>query len=131
MASSTSPSSTSGLVWKLIAAGWELDDHTFTHPDLTTLGAAALEREVGASRRFLRKQYRQPIPFFCYPSGRYDDTVLAAVRRAGYLGATTTNPGIARPGQGLFTLDRIRVDGSDGVAGFAKRFRSLRLVGPL
>ena len=29
----------------LIAAGWEIDAHTLTHPDLTTLDPAALRRE--------------------------------------------------------------------------------------
>jgi hypothetical protein len=33
-----------------------------------------------------------PANFFCYPSGRYDPTVIAAVRDAGYLAATTTRP---------------------------------------
>jgi hypothetical protein len=42
--------------------------------------------------------------------------VLAAVRAAGFLGATTTEPGLAAPDQ-AFQLRRIRVNGSDGVAG--------------
>jgi peptidoglycan/xylan/chitin deacetylase (PgdA/CDA1 family) len=113
------------LVWQLRTAGWELDDHTFTHPDLTGLDHAALEREIAGSRAFLRKQYRVPVDFFCYPAGRYDDRVIAAVRKAGYLGATTTNYGLARPSDGLFTLRRVRVQGSDGLAGFVSRLRSL------
>jgi hypothetical protein len=50
--------------------------------------------------------------------------VVAAVRRAGYLGATTTNDGLARP-QDLYTLSRIRINGSDHLAGFAHKLQSL------
>lgn len=103
------------LVRALIAAGWELDAHTLTHPDLTTLDAARLRREVAGSRAALRRDFGVPVDFFCYPSGRYDPAVVAAVRAAGYLGATTTNPGLGRP-SALFTLDRVRVDGGEGPA---------------
>jgi peptidoglycan/xylan/chitin deacetylase (PgdA/CDA1 family) len=109
----------------LVRAGWEIDAHTISHPDLTTLGAAALTREVAGSRRILRRQLHVPVEFFCYPAGRYDAAVIAAVRRAGYLGATTTQYGLATPND-LYTLRRVRVNGSDGVAGFAAKLRTLR-----
>ena len=102
----------------LIAAGWELAAHTLTHPNLTAVGNAQLEREVAGSRRALRNRFHVPVDFFCYPSGRYDARVIAAVQRAGYLGATTTLEGLARRDE-LFTLRRVRVDRSDGVAGLA------------
>jgi peptidoglycan/xylan/chitin deacetylase (PgdA/CDA1 family) len=108
------------LVRALIAQGWELDAHTLTHPDLTAVGAAQLRREVAGSRALLRREFHVPVAFFCYPSGRYDDAVLAAVRAAGYLGATTTNPGLATP-RDMFTLARVRVDGGDGAAGLAAK----------
>lgn len=100
----------------LIASGWEVDSHTVTHPDLTTLTPARLRDELVRSRAFLRSHFGVPVDFFCYPSGRYDATVEAAVRRAGYRLATTTQPGLARP-SAPFALDRIRVAGADGVAG--------------
>ena len=109
-----------GMVRKLIAAGWEIDAHTMTHPDLTTVDPAQLRYQVAGSRAAIRRMFHQPVDFFCYPSGRYDDAVLAAVRAAGFLGATTTTEGFARP-DSLFTLDRVRVDGSDGVAGLAAK----------
>jgi len=108
----------------LIAAGWEIDSHTFTHPDLTHVGAAQLTREISSSRTWIRRMYHVPANFFCYPSGRYNSAVVAAVRRAGYLGATTTNEGFASADNGLFTLNRVRVNGSAGVAGLARKLRS-------
>jgi peptidoglycan/xylan/chitin deacetylase (PgdA/CDA1 family) len=112
------------LVRAMIAAGWEVDSHTITHVDLTALGATELRREVAGSRAILRQEFRVPVDFFCYPSGRYDETVIAAVKAAGYVGATTTRYGLADP-PNLYTLARIRINGSDGVAGFAAKLRSL------
>jgi peptidoglycan/xylan/chitin deacetylase (PgdA/CDA1 family) len=92
----------------LIAAGWEIGAHTFTHPDLRGLDAAALRREVGGSRAEIQRRFGVRVRFFCYPAGRYDARVIAAVRRAGFVGATTTSEGLAtvdRP----FELKRIRV----------------------
>src|SRR5581483_6214367 len=44
-------------VRELVRAGWEIASHTFTHPDLTTVGAAQLTREVAGSRRWLERVY--------------------------------------------------------------------------
>lgn len=107
---------TPGQVRELIADGWEVDSHTLEHPDLTTVDAATLTREVAESRRRLQKAFGVPVNFFCYPAGRYDDAVVAAVAAAGYLAATTVNPGLAEPAESdRFTLNRVRVNA--GVSG--------------
>jgi peptidoglycan/xylan/chitin deacetylase (PgdA/CDA1 family) len=107
----------------LLAGGWELDAHTLTHPDLTKVDAAQLEHEVAGSRAALKARFGVPVNFFCYPAGRLDDTVVAAVRSAGYLGATTTEPGLATPAD-TFRINRVRVDRSDGVSGLAAKLRA-------
>lgn len=107
---------TPGQVRALIADGWEIDSHTIEHPDLTTVDAATLAREVAESRRRLQKAFGVPVNFFCYPAGRYDDAVIAAVQQAGYLAATTVNPGLAEPAEAdRFVLNRVRVNA--GVSG--------------
>jgi len=111
-------------VRRLIAAGWEIDAHTLTHPDLTKVDAARLRDEVAGSRAAIRTRFHVPVNFFCYPAGRYDPAVIAAVQQAGFLGATTTNYGLARPGE-LYRLARVRVDGSDGVKGLAAKLTAL------
>lgn len=105
-------------VRELAAAGWELGAHTITHPDLRTLDDAALEREVAGSRAEIVRRFGVPVDFFCYPAGRYDDRVIAAVRRAGFLGATTTIEGLATAGD-PFELRRVRISRGDGVRGLA------------
>ena len=112
-------------VKKLIQAGWELDSHTLTHPDLTLLSPRDLRREVAGSRRRLRRLFGAPVHFFCYPSGRYDARVIAAVRAAGYVGATTTIEGLATPGA-PYVLKRIRVNGDDTPAQVLEHIRAAR-----
>ncbi len=107
----------------MIAAGWELASHTISHPDLTTLDTTALRREVAGSRAILRREYGVPVDNFCYPSGRYDAGVIAAVRAAGYAGATTEVPGFADR-EHPFELKRLEILGSDGVAGLASALAS-------
>jgi peptidoglycan/xylan/chitin deacetylase (PgdA/CDA1 family) len=111
---------TAGQVRALIAAGWEIDAHTVTHPDLVALDPARLRYEVSGSRARLRAMFHQPVDFFCYPVGHYDASVIAAVRAAGFLGATTENAGLGRPSN-PFTLDRIRIDAGGGAAQLAQK----------
>jgi peptidoglycan/xylan/chitin deacetylase (PgdA/CDA1 family) len=108
---------------KLLAAGWELDAHTLTHPDLTTVDAARLREEVAGSREAIHRRFHVQVNFFCYPAGRYDNAVIAAVQRAGYLGATTTRYGLAKPSE-LYTLARLRINGTDSLGAFAAKLEA-------
>jgi peptidoglycan/xylan/chitin deacetylase (PgdA/CDA1 family) len=103
----------------MVGAGWELAAHTIHHLDLTTLDAAQLKQETAGARALLRREYGVPVENFCYPSGRFDATVIAAVKAAGYTGATTEIPGYAsrdRP----YELARFEILGFDGVSGMAE-----------
>jgi peptidoglycan/xylan/chitin deacetylase (PgdA/CDA1 family) len=102
----------------MIAAGWELAAHTIHHLDLTTLDAAQLREETAGARAILRREYGVPVNDFCYPAGRFDPTVIAAVEAAGYAGATTEIPGYAKPAA-PYELARFEILGSSGVAGVA------------
>jgi peptidoglycan/xylan/chitin deacetylase (PgdA/CDA1 family) len=106
----------------MIAAGWELAAHTIHHLDLTELNAAQLKEEVAGSRAILRREYGVPVDNFCYPAGRFDSTVIAAVEAAGYVGATTEIRGYAsrdRP----YELARFEILGSQGLAGLIADLR--------
>jgi peptidoglycan/xylan/chitin deacetylase (PgdA/CDA1 family) len=116
-----------GEIRSLIGAGWEIDAHTLTHRDLTTLTRADAWHEINGSRLALRREFHVPVDFFCYPSGRWDTAVADDVRRAGYEGATTVAFGLARPSQNPYVLDRVRVNGGEGAAGLAASFAALGL----
>ncbi|MGA8745631.1 MAG: polysaccharide deacetylase family protein [Solirubrobacterales bacterium] len=107
----------------IIAKGWEVDSHSATHPDLTTMSGAELAYQVAGSRRFLQRTYKVPSNNFCYPSSLYDSATIAAVRAAGYTGAVTEHPGYAsrnRP----YELNRYEIEGGQGVSGLASDLSS-------
>jgi peptidoglycan/xylan/chitin deacetylase (PgdA/CDA1 family) len=108
----------------MIADGWEIDAHSLTHPDLTTLNAIALRREVAGSRTAIQERFGVAVNAFCYPAGRYDATVEAAVRAAGYRAATTVEDGVARASADRYALPRIRVDRSDDAATVVAKVRA-------
>jgi peptidoglycan/xylan/chitin deacetylase (PgdA/CDA1 family) len=93
----------------LVSAGWELDTQGYSHADLVTLDPTSLQFQVATARARVRRAYGVRADWFCYPSGRYDDAVIAEVRSAGFLGATTVVPGWARPSDDPFALPRLRV----------------------
>jgi peptidoglycan/xylan/chitin deacetylase (PgdA/CDA1 family) len=113
------------MVEQLINDGWELDSHTVSHLDLTTLDGTRLSQEVAGSREILKRRFHQPVNFFCYPAGKFDPATIRAVRSAGYLGATTELPGDASRSQ-MYELHRIRINGSDGVSGLREKLRGPR-----
>jgi peptidoglycan/xylan/chitin deacetylase (PgdA/CDA1 family) len=93
----------------LISFGWEVDSHSLTHPDLTTLSPKELRYQLLASRRFLRRTLHVPANSFSYPSNRYDAAVIAAVKAAGYTSATTENSGYAARAS-PYLLDRFEIE---------------------
>lgn len=65
--------------------GIEFGSHTRTHPDdLTALPAGALEKELVDSRMAIEAMLRRRCVAFCYPHGRLNAGVEAAVEKAGY-----------------------------------------------
>jgi peptidoglycan/xylan/chitin deacetylase (PgdA/CDA1 family) len=95
----------------LVKAGWELDTQGISHADLIALDATQLHEQVVTSRQTIRRRYHVPVNWFCYPSGHYDATVIAAVKAAGYVGSTTVIPGWASPSNDPYRLPRLRVLG--------------------
>ena len=95
----------------LAREGHEIGSHALTHAILLRECVPDLDAEVGESKRALEAKLDVPVTSFCYPSGLYDAAALAAVRASGYENATTTLPGVNRPGAGPFELRRVDVDG--------------------
>jgi peptidoglycan/xylan/chitin deacetylase (PgdA/CDA1 family) len=95
----------------LVTAGWELDTQGFSHADLITLDAEELHYQVAVARRTVQQRYGVPVNWFCYPSGHYNATVIAAVKAAGYTGSTTVVPGWAHSSEDRYRLHRLRVLG--------------------
>jgi peptidoglycan/xylan/chitin deacetylase (PgdA/CDA1 family) len=83
-------------VWRLgrdelveVYAGFEIANHSLTHPNLPDLSSEALAREVGGSRCLLQDWFQQSVGGFCYPFGGFSPAVKDAIRAAGHVYART------------------------------------------
>jgi peptidoglycan/xylan/chitin deacetylase (PgdA/CDA1 family) len=115
---------TRAQVRRLLTEGWELDSHSLTHPDLSEVGAQRLRRELVGSREAIAREFGVTPSFFCFPYGHHDAAARAAVRAAGYLGATTTRRALAKPGGNRFALPRISVSTRTTPAALLRRIRA-------
>jgi peptidoglycan/xylan/chitin deacetylase (PgdA/CDA1 family) len=97
-------------------AGMEIGAHSVSHPDLTTLGLDDLRAQVAQSGAAIAAELGAPVLSFCYPGGRFNDTVAAVARESGYTSATTTAPD--GPQADPFTLPRLRISGDLALDGF-------------
>jgi peptidoglycan/xylan/chitin deacetylase (PgdA/CDA1 family) len=84
--------------WSTIAAattfGIDVGAHSASHRALTMLSDAEIEQEVTASREIIHRASHVCPEFFAYPYGLWDSRSCAAVRRAGYLGGLSLDPGL-------------------------------------
>jgi peptidoglycan/xylan/chitin deacetylase (PgdA/CDA1 family) len=110
----------------LLAAGWELDTQGISHADLIALDATQLAEQVATSRKTIQQRYGVPVNWFCYPSGHYDATVIAAVKAAGYTGSTTVVPGWAGPASDPYRLPRLRVLGATSPESLLSELTAIR-----
>ncbi len=110
----------------MVAAGWELDTQGISHADLITLSATQLAEQVAGSRKTIQQRYGVPVNWFCYPSGHYDATVIAAVKSAGYTGSTTVVPGWASPESDPYRLPRLRVLGGTSPESLLSELAAIR-----
>lgn len=103
--------------------GMEIGSHTLTHSDLRTISGERLAREITEPKRLLEERTKTPVRFFCYPSGKYSDETLDGVKKAGYLGAVTTEYGPITPEQSPTVWPRIRILRGETNASFAAKIR--------
>jgi peptidoglycan/xylan/chitin deacetylase (PgdA/CDA1 family) len=120
---------TDAQVSGLVRAGWELDTQGISHADLITLSSAGLRYQIDTARQIIRRRYGVPVNWFCYPSGHYNATVVAAVRAAGYVGSTTVVPGWAAAATDTYRLPRLRVLGGTSGGGLLTQIATYRSAG--
>jgi len=87
----------------------QIGSHTRSHPELTTLSDDVLDEELVGSKKDIEKRVNQTVEHFCYPYGDCNDRIQAAVRKAGYRFAVTTQRGHVVKGNDPFALRRIPI----------------------
>lgn len=109
----------------------ELGSHTVSHPILSRLGDAALERELADSRRELRERLGNEAEQLAYPVGgesAYDERTVRTARACGYrLGLTYVSGVNPWPLADAFRLRRLHVERYTTRARFASMLAFPRL----
>ncbi len=103
-------------VRRLDAAGMDIGAHTRNHVPLATVSASEMTEQISGSRRDLEHVVGHPVQWFAYPFGSFNDAVIAAVRRAGFVLAVTTQGGTSESSQASLTMPRIHIGRSAGVS---------------
>ncbi len=93
-------------VRELAEQGIVFGGHSVSHPSLTDIPGAEMEREVRECRDAIESVTGRPCDFFCYPYGRWKDSVRTAVKRH-YRGACSTIAAVAGANSDPFTLPRV------------------------
>ncbi|MGC9350114.1 MAG: polysaccharide deacetylase family protein [Anaerolineae bacterium] len=106
-------------------AGMAIQAHGRDHYDLTNRSYDFLVYQILGAREAVEAHTDQPVRFFCYPSGRYDEDTQAVVASAGYWGAVTTAWGTELSLDNRYAWPRVRVKGAWSLENFASVLASL------
>jgi peptidoglycan/xylan/chitin deacetylase (PgdA/CDA1 family) len=98
-------------------AGMDVGDHTAHHVDLRLLTPSQLKLETGGSRRALERILGHRVYSFAYPFGAYNDSVVRAVRAAGFTLAYSTVGGTHETTTAPLTMPRIHVGRAETASG--------------
>ncbi len=100
----TPPPKFAPLTWsearRLESRGMTFGPHTVSHPVLSTTSDEQAEFEIAESWKRLKAEVSRPVPIFCYPNGRSQDSgerEIAIIRRTGLSGAVIGQPVDVRP----------------------------------
>jgi len=107
-----------------VAAGWEIGAHTLTHPNLTTLPAAAAAVEMQASKQYLEQMLRTEVVSFAYPFGALTNELKEAVQAAGFAFGISTDTGGLHLEDDRWQVFRINMFPEDTAARLRKKTAS-------
>lgn len=107
------------MVQEMAAAGMRIESHSKNHPDLTGQDRDFLIWQILGSQETLAAHLGYTPRYFCYPSGRYDETTMALLQELGYWGAVTTQGGKWHGFEDRFEWSRQRIRYDTPLAEFA------------
>jgi peptidoglycan/xylan/chitin deacetylase (PgdA/CDA1 family) len=102
--------------------GISLGSHTWSHPNLVALQTTAMESELTRPVEWLHARFRSVVPWLSYPYGLFADSVQAAAKRTGHLGAFRIDGGwIPRAEFSSYAIPRLNIPAGLSINGFRLR----------
>ncbi len=100
---------TAAQLRELQRLGFELGCHSMSHPHLTELNQHELRHEIVDAKAELEQIIGAPVHHFSCPGGRWNRTIAALAKQAGYLSVSTSRIGVNRAGSDRYGLARVGV----------------------
>ncbi|NUQ01003.1 MAG: polysaccharide deacetylase family protein, partial [Armatimonadetes bacterium] len=85
---------------------FEFQAHTVTHPYLTQIPVAQMERELIDCRATLERELGSGVQFLCYPIGDRNAEVIRAAKNAGYVAGFTMTAGGSAQSDNIMEVNR-------------------------
>jgi peptidoglycan/xylan/chitin deacetylase (PgdA/CDA1 family) len=104
---------------EMAAGGMSIQSHSVSHPGLTGVSDTRLRSELVDSRAAIAEAVGEAGYVLCYPSGEYDERVIAAAKAAGYVMAVATDEGGELSPDTVFEITRSRVQAFLPLSSFA------------
>jgi peptidoglycan/xylan/chitin deacetylase (PgdA/CDA1 family) len=104
---------------------FEVGGHTNNHVTLSSVDDKQHAEEINSCLRTLREWDIEPIPLFCYPSGRFNDATVAILKWAGIKAAVATTDGLQDRSGDPFDMRRISVGIDTGMNEFKAKLSGL------
>lgn len=113
------------LAWDDIAemskGGMFIEAHGKTHADLTLLSYEGIVQQVTEAMQALQSHINVTPHVYCYPAGKFNETVINILRANGYRAAVSTRYGCVHNQDDLLQLRRVRISGSDSLSTFSSK----------
>jgi peptidoglycan/xylan/chitin deacetylase (PgdA/CDA1 family) len=77
-------------ICSLAADNFEIGSHTVNHLNLAAIDIEQASREIRESKTKLSELTQKDVKSFCYPFGKYSESIVQLVRSVGYKNARTT-----------------------------------------
>lgn len=83
--------------------------HTKSHKILTNISIDDVVNELAGSKKIIERKTGKPAYFIAYPNGNYNEGIIRASKRLGYLAGFTCEPGKNTDVNNKFTMKRKHV----------------------
>lgn len=101
---------TAGQIKTLAENGHAIGAHTYDHPFVTTLKGNEWEKQIDKPKQILERMTGQPVEYFAYPNGLWNDVAIGELKTRGIKAAFQLT-GKQSKTEPLFTLQRLMVSG--------------------
>jgi peptidoglycan/xylan/chitin deacetylase (PgdA/CDA1 family) len=121
-----------GQIREMADGGIQFGSHGVNHSFLTKQNDSVAKYEIEASKKVLEDGLGQPVDFFSYPYGDYDERIINFVRESGYKAAFSLRPELLKAeyindANLVYALPRVAIYLLDGMWSFKAKIGFVRI----